>query len=118
MLRRSLRKIEEQKARRANRNRAKITGTEARPRVSVFRSLKHLSVQVVNDNTAKTLAAMSDKLVKDSANVAGAKKIGLALAENLKNLKITQVVFDKGRYAYHGRVKAVAEGLREGGINF
>ncbi|MCX6784911.1 MAG: 50S ribosomal protein L18 [Candidatus Komeilibacteria bacterium] len=116
MLRRSLKQIKDQKIRRAKRVRAKVSGTAACPRVSVFRSLKHLTIQVIDDVSGKTLVMISDKVVKGKANVPGAKELGLALVAKLKDLKITKVVFDKGRYTYHGKIKAVAEGLREGGI--
>ena len=117
MLRRSIRKIQEQKVRRAQRIRIKLNGTAERPRVSVFRSLKHLTIQAIDDHAGKTLAAVSDKEIKAKSDVAGAKALGAALAVKLNKLSISQVIFDKGRYAYHGKVKAVAEGLRAGGLS-
>ena len=116
MLRRSAKQIKEQKIRRAKRVRAKVSGTAACPRISIFRSLKHLAIQVIDDVLGKTLVAISDKEVKSKANVDSAKELGKALGTKLQKLNITKVVFDKGRYAYHGKIKAVAEGLREAGI--
>lgn len=116
MLRRSLKQIKDQKIRRAQRVRAKVIGSAVCPRVSVFRSLKHLTAQAIDDVSGKTLAAVTDRQIKAKSDLAGAKEVGKALAVKLQQLKVTKVVFDKGRYAYHGKIKAAAEGLREAGI--
>lgn len=116
MLRRSLKQIKDQKVRRAARVRAKVIGSAVCPRVSVFRSLKHLTAQAIDDVSGKTVAAVTDRQIKAKADLAGAKQVGQALAVKLQQLKVTKVVFDKGRYAYHGKIKAAAEGLREAGI--
>lgn len=102
---------------RQRRVRAKIAGDAKRPRLTVFRSNKHISVQVIDDQAAKTLAAANDvdqklKGTKTEKSVEVAKK----LLTSLKSKKITALVFDRSYYKYHGRIKAVAEALREGGI--
>ncbi len=104
--------------------RKRVLGTDARPRVCVFRSNKHIYVQVISDDQGKTLVAAST-LSKDIADslkgtkgVATAKQVGLALAQACKAKNITRVVFDRNGFLYHGRVKAVADGAREGGLEF
>ncbi len=105
--------------RRAHRTRAVIRGTADRPRLSVFRSLKHISAQLIDDTTGKTLASASDKDVEAKGKpVETAKAVGVFLAEKAKSAKVTTVVFDRGSYRYHGRVAALAEGARESGLNF
>lgn len=102
-----------------------ISGTADRPRVAVFKSNRHLVAQVIDDEARCTLAAASDASVKASPSAApelGAKAakayaLGAVLAEKMKALKISRALFDRGGFAYHGRVKAVADGLRAGGIN-
>ncbi len=104
---------------RKNRVRAKISGTAERPRVAVFRSNTHISVQLIDDIAWKTLAAASDlKLSKEGTKTEMAKKVWADLAKKASDLKIDTVVFDRGWFAYHGRVKALAEALREGGLKF
>lgn len=104
--------------------RKKVQGSDARPRVCVFRSNKHIYAQVISDHEGKTLAAVSTlskdlaAAVKDSKGVATAKQVGLALAKVCKAKNITRVVFDRNGFLYHGRVKAVADGAREGGLEF
>ena len=94
------------------------------PRLTVFRSLKHLYAQVIEDRTGKTLASASslDRQVRTKlgrgGNVAAAKVVGLAVAERCLGKGIEQVVFDRGGYAFHGRVKALAEAARKGGLKF
>jgi len=95
-----------------------------RPRLSVFRSSKHIYVQVIDDAEGATLAAASS-LEKDlrgelktGADRAAAEAVGKLIAERAKNAGVTDVVFDRGAYLYHGRVKALADGAREGGLNF
>ena len=107
------------KARHA-RIRKRIEGTAVRPRLAVFRSLQHISAQIIDDATGTTLAAASsqDKALKAAGNAEGAKKVGQALAERAKAKGISAVVFDRGGFRYHGRVASLAEGAREGGLEF
>ncbi len=105
--------------------RKKIFGTPEKPRLVVFRSNKHIYAQVVDDVNHRTLLQVStlSKEVKERINgvsgkVAKAKVVGNLVAENAKNLNISRVVFDRGGYLYHGRVKAIADGAREGGLKF
>ena len=106
---------------RRKRVRAVISGTPERPRLCVFRSEKHIYVQVIDDVAGKTLAAAST-VEKDFTEYGGNKdavhKIGLLIAEIAKASGIENVVFDRGGYIYHGRVQALAEGAREGGLKF
>ena len=110
--------------RRKARVREKITGTDARPRVCVFRSNKHIYAQVISDDQGKTLVTVStlSKELAAAANknkrVDAAKQVGLALAKVCKQKNITKVVFDRNGFLYHGRVKAIADGAREGGLEF
>lgn len=105
--------------RRERRIRGKITGTALRPRLSVFRSNLHMYAQLIDDQKRETLLGISDKVVSETVGKSNiAKQLGIALAKKALEKKIQQVVFDKGSYAYHGRVKAVAEGAREGGLKF
>jgi large subunit ribosomal protein L18 len=106
---------------RHRRLRKHISGEAERPRLAVYRSLKHIYAQVIDDRAGHTLAAASteDKDLKGtSANVEGAKKVGELLAKRAKEAGIENVVFDRGGYRYHGRVKSLAEGAREGGLKF
>jgi large subunit ribosomal protein L18 len=109
---------------REKRTRAKLTGTQEKPRLSVFRSTKHIFVQAINDTQASTLATAStlckelEKKIKDKNKVDIAKEVGKLIAERLKALGIEKVVFDRGRFLYHGRVKALAEAARESGLKF
>ena len=98
--------------------RAKISGTSKSPRVSIFRSNKYLYVQFIDDVVGKTLFGVNDKNTKLSAKnrLDRAKELGLICAKLAKEKKIDVVVFDRSGYSYHGRIKAIAEGLREGGI--
>lgn len=106
-----------QAARRHGRVRAKVTGTASRPRVSVSRSLKHVYVQAIDDSVGKTLVSATDAEVKGAGKpVEKALAVGKLLAEKAKKAGITTVCFDRGSSRYHGRIKAVAEGLREGGL--
>jgi len=117
-------RIDSPRLRRRARVRKKITGTDKRPRVCVFRSSKHIYAQVISDDRGSTLVAvstLSDQLAdadKRSKGVALAKLVGLALAKLCKDKNITDVVFDRNGFLYHGRVKAVADGAREGGLRF
>jgi large subunit ribosomal protein L18 len=112
--------------RRQRRVRAKVKGTAARPRLSVFRSAKHISAQIIDDEAGKTLAAATDeKLGKKAegaegmkAKVAAAYAVGKAVAEAAKKAGIEAVVFDRNGFAYSGRVAALAEGARQNGLKF
>jgi large subunit ribosomal protein L18 len=102
---------------RHKRVRAKVHGIKDKPRLSVFRSNKHISLQLIDDNSGKTLVSASDlKLKKKGTKTEIAREVGKKLAESAKLKKIKNVVFDKGGYKYHGRIKAVAEGAKEGGL--
>jgi len=111
------RKIKQRKKRRTLRIRKRVYGKKF-PRVSVFRSLKHIYAQLIDDMEQKTLASCSTLECKElkGDKKAIAHSIGLKLSEKIKKLGITEVIFDRGPYLYHGRVKALAEGLREGNI--
>lgn len=106
---------------RHKRVRAKVTGTAVCPRLNVFRSLNHIYAQIIDDAKGVTLAAASS-LDKDISGYGGnkeaAKKVGLAVAKKAADKGITTVVFDRGGYIYHGRIKELAEGAREGGLKF
>lgn len=105
--------------RRRARVRSRVCGTATRPRLSVFRSASHLFIQLIDDRESKTLVSVSDREVKGAKNpTETALKAGKLLAQKALNKKIEKVVFDRGGYKYHGRVKAVAEGAREGGLKF
>jgi large subunit ribosomal protein L18 len=101
-----------------------VRGSAARPRLAVFRSLNHIYVQLIDDDSGRTLAA-ADSRSKEfrganprGGNVAAAKAVGAVVAERAKAAGITQVVFDRGGYKYHGRVKALADAARAGGLVF
>jgi large subunit ribosomal protein L18 len=101
--------------------RRRMTGTQERPRLAVFRSLNHIYAQVIDDQQGHTLAAAASTekdLRGKGGNVEGAKLIGKAVAERAKGKGITRVVFDRGGYLYHGRVKALADAARAAGLEF
>lgn len=100
--------------------RRRVQGTGARPRLAVFRSVAHIYVQVIDDTHGCTLVSASsvEKDLKGGGNVAAAKAIGKMVAERAKEKGITKVVFDRGGYLYHGRVKALADAAREAGLEF
>jgi large subunit ribosomal protein L18 len=100
--------------------RRRVAGTAQRPRLAVFRSLKHIYAQVIDDGAGHTLAAASsdEKNGSNGGNVAGAKAIGKLVAERAKEKGVNAVVFDRGGYLYHGRVKALADAAREAGLQF
>lgn len=110
------------KIRRVNIDR--VSNRETRPRLSVFRSGKQIYAQIIDDIQGKTLAAASTlekelkEKLKSGANIEAAGEVGKLVAERAKKSGVTKVVFDRGRYIYHGRVKALAEGAREGGLDF
>jgi large subunit ribosomal protein L18 len=121
----------EKKVMRHKKIRMRISGTMARPRLCVFRSANHIYAQLIDDKAGKVILSVSDlKLGKSASKDKGeakvvnlkkadrAKQVGNLIAEKAKGLKIEKVVFDRGGYGYHGRVKAVAEGAREGGLKF
>lgn len=109
---------------RHRRVRQKVTGATSRPRLCVFRSLKHIRAQVIDDSTGQTLVSMStlDSLVRSKTDGMGKSKkaeiVGTLLAEKALSKEIKQVVFDRGGYKYHGRVKALAEAARKVGLEF
>ncbi len=112
------------RSRRHTRVRAKVSGTQSRPRLSVFRGLKHIYAQVIDDSRGHTLASASTIDAEIKAELDGKKKtaraelVGSLLAKRALGLGIKQVVFDRGGYKYHGRVKALAEAARRGGLRF
>jgi len=110
----------EQRVRRHRRVRKKVLGTATRPRLAVFRSNKHIYVQVIDDIAGRTLASAStleaERRGAATATVDAAKQVGHAVAERVKATGITAVVFDRGGFKYHGRVAAVADGARAGGL--
>ncbi len=114
----------DQRERRHTRVRAHVAGTAARPRLNVFRSLVHIYAQVIDDSTGHTLVSASTVDAELKAQMAGKKKaeqakiVGMAVAQRAKAQGVTRVVFDRGGYQYHGRVKALADGAREGGLEF
>jgi large subunit ribosomal protein L18 len=107
---------------RQSRNRYRLSSHGTRPRLSIFRSGKHIYAQVIDDASAKTLAAAStnekDSKEAKSWNVAAASSVGKKIAERAKAAGVTQVMFDRGGYIYHGRIKALADAAREGGLEF
>ncbi len=108
---------QEKRIKRHRKIRAKIKGDLSVPRLCVFRSNNHIYAQLINDEQKKTIISISDEGLKGKKQEI-AKQVGINLAEKAKENKIEKVVFDRGGYKYHGRVKALAEGVREGGIKF
>lgn len=123
----------EKRLRRQRRSRAKVLGSKERPRLSVFRSNKHVYAQLISDEEGRTIVAASDREIKSQKSkikktkktepqgnpgVERAREVGKLIAEKAKKAGITKVVFHRGGYAYHGQVKALAEGAREGGLEF
>ena len=104
--------------RRKNRVRAKISGTQSRPRLSVFRSNTHIYAQVIDDVTGKTLCSASDLKIKEGTKTELATKVGADMASKMETLKIKTVIFDRNGFKYHGRVKALAEAVRTAWIEF
>ena len=113
---------QELRHRRHLRVRKKVTGTAERPRLAVFRSLKHIYAQLVDDDRGVTLMGVADAsegiAIDGKGKVAKGKAVGKLIAERAKAAGVTRVVFDRAGYRYHGRVQAVAEGAREGGLEF
>ncbi len=108
----------ELRERRKRRVRARVSGEAKCPRISVFRSLKHLSVQAIDDTNGKTIVSVYDREVKAKTRQEKAKEIGKLITKKLLDKKISKAVFDKGCYKYHGLVKDIAEGAREEGLKF
>ncbi len=108
------------RAKRAKRVRAKIFGVSGKPRLSVFRSSKYIYAQLIDDSKGITLVSFSDKSIEDKKmkKMERAEKVGQELARLAQDKKINKVSFDRNGYLYHGRVKALAEGARKGGLNF
>lgn len=101
--------------------RKNVTGTSSIPRLSLYRSNNFIYCQLIDDLSGKTLGFASSRmegLAKEGTKVDHAKKVGLAIAEKAKSVGIEKIVFDRGGYKYHGRVKSLAEGAREGGLQF
>jgi large subunit ribosomal protein L18 len=117
-------RIKQNRVKRKRRVRGKVSGTETRPRLAVFRSARHIYVQAVADDLGRTLAEASTLNVELKESIAGKKKteaakaVGMLVSERLRSLGIARAVFDRGSYLYHGRVRALAEGAREGGLQF
>lgn len=117
-------KKRQQRERRHRRVRARVMGTQERPRLNVFRSLANIYAQVINDQTGQTLVSASTvdreiaRQVEGKTKIESAKIVGQVLAERAKAAGVEHVVFDRGGYRYHGRVAALAEGARAGGLEF
>ena len=108
---------------RHTRIRKRVEGTPERPRLNIYRSLSHIYAQVIDDTQGKTLASASSldkdlKTAKNGGNLEGAQAVGKLVAARAKEAGVEKVVFDRGGYLYHGRVKALADAAREGGLNF
>ena len=104
--------------RRKNRIRSRLSGSAARPRLVVFRSNTHIAAQLIDDTAGKTLVAANDLKEKKGSKMERAQKVGKNIAEFAKEKKIESCLFDRNGYQYHGRVKALAEAAREGGLKF
>jgi len=103
--------------------RKRVTGMPDRPRLAVFRSNNHIYAQIIDDMAQKTLAAASSRdkglgISSGTGNAEAAKAVGKALAEKAKGAGVSKVIFDRGGFLYHGRIKAIADGAREGGLEF
>jgi|SRR3954451_22984484 len=111
---------EQSRLKRRKRIRGKVAGTAERPRLAVFRSNKGIYAQVIDDSSGRTLAAASTQQLDDAAGTKKeqATKVGKLIAERAKGQGVESVVFDRGGYLYHGRVAALADGAREGGLTF
>ncbi len=109
-----------QKLKREIRVRSKIRGTGIRPRLSIFRSNRFMYAQLINDEAKKTIIGVSERHLKEklTGKSARAKAVGILLAKKALDKKIKKIVFDRGSYSYHGRVISIAQGAREGGLEF
>jgi len=108
----------QKRIRRHKKIRAKIKGTKKIPRLSVFKSNRYISAQVIDDDIGNTIFSVTDKNIKGKTKTEKAKEAGKVIAKNVLDKKISKVVFDRGGYIYTGRIKAFAEGAREGGLKF
>lgn len=115
-----IKKVSREKARvmRHERVRSKVSGTTEVPRLSVYRSNKNISAQIIDDENGVTLASASSLKLENGSNVEAAKEVGKMIATEAKKAGISKVVFDRGGYLYHGRVEALAESARENGLEF
>lgn len=104
--------------RRQGRIRAKVSGTSERPRLAVFRSARHITAQLIDDETGKTIVSASDLGVTKGTKLERATSVGKMIAEKAKAAKVAKVVFDRGGFLYAGRIRALADAAREGGLNF
>lgn len=114
-------KTAQKTARRVRRKRGlrkKLSGTPGRPRLTVYRSNKQIYAQVIDDVSGKTLAAASSRSLESGSTVDAAKSVGTSLAESAKQAGVESVAFDRAGYKYHGRIKALADAAREGGLKF
>jgi large subunit ribosomal protein L18 len=115
---------DEQRRRIHSRVRTRVTGTPERPRLCVYRSLGHIYAQIIDDRSGRTIVSASSvdkeskKNLKGGGNIASAKAVGKFIAERAKGVGVSKVVFDRGGYKYHGRVKALADAAREAGLQF
>ena len=114
----STRTKQHHRVRRKKRIRSRIHGTAECPRMTVYRSLTQITVQLIDDDAGVTLASASTKELKAKVNKEGAKKLGEAIGKKAKDAKITTVVFDRNAYAYHGRIKELADAARSSGLQF
>jgi large subunit ribosomal protein L18 len=112
--------FKDSRLKRKQRSRVKIFGTDIRPRVTIFRSNKQLFVQLIDDNKKQTIIGVSDLEIakKEKNKIMRASLLGEQISKKALELKIAQIVFDRSGYTYHGRIKALAEGLRKGGLKF
>ncbi len=110
--------LKTKRVRNHKRVRKNINGTSDKPRVAVFKSTQHIYAQVIDDSLGKTLVSESDLKVKTGTKKERALKVGEALAQKAIKAKITKIVFDRGGFSYHGRIAALADGLRKGGLVF
>lgn len=108
----------EKRIKRHRRIRSRVSGTAKKPRLCVFRSNQHIYAQLIDDEKAKTIASVSDLDAKKGAKSDKAKETGKLIAQKAAEKKIVNVVFDRSGFPYHGRIKALAEGAREGGLKF
>ena len=109
---------DERRYQRHVRVRKTVQGSGERPRLAVYRSLKHIYAQVIDDASGRTLASASDLTIESGTKGERASEVGKLLAQRAKEAGVTRVVFDRAGFRYHGRVKAVADGAREGGLEF
>ena len=109
---------EQKRTRRHLRVRKKVSGTSERPRLVIFRSLKHISAQIIDDAAGRTLLTVTSSDLETGKKTEKSLEVGKRIAERAKSAGITKVVFDRAGYKYHGRVKAVADGARKGGLEF